>query len=462
MNKKVRTNIIPAQHEFAKIPEKHELHLKAICVFSAIGFFLNRDTYWKDKIVLPGASNNTLTAEGVLVDSTPYFNWHYTPRSISFNQALDKYIDVFETIVKEQTEGKQVILPLSGGLDSRTQALALKRCNAKVKSYSYDFKGGFKESKIAEQIANACDFEFQKYQIQKGYLWNCIDTLSELNHCFSDFTAPRQMAVYDQFDTMGDVFSLGHWGDVLFDSMNISNCSETEELQIIKTKLIKRGGMEIASRLWDVWGLQGTFDAYFTSRLSELLNNIKIDNSNAKLRAFKSMYWAPRWTSVNLSVFQSKHPIRLPYYDNRMCEFICEIPEDYLKNRKLQIAYIRSKSPKLANITWQDQRPFHLNNYQYNKYPYNVPYRGLNKLKRMFNGLTGKPYIQRNWELQFCGAENMSELESRLRNTSFNSWIPEQVITTYINAFKNGQQLENAHALNMLLVLSQFDKHTNE
>src|SRR5690606_10305843 len=104
-----------------------------------------------------------------------------------------------------------------------------------------------------------------------------------------------------------------------------------------------------------------------------------------------------------LSVFEAAHPISLPYYDNRMCEFICTVPEEFLTDRKLQIAYIKQQNPALAKITWQDHRPFNLYNFSKNKSPNNLPFRVGNKLERIVKGKLGKPYIQRNWELQFLG-----------------------------------------------------------
>ena len=105
-----------------------------------------------------------------------------------------QFSDLFETIIKEQTAGKKVILPLSGGLDSRTQAVALQAINADVHSYSYAFKNGYPETNIAKQIAIVCGFEFEAFQIEEGYLWEQLDTLFQLNQGYSDFTAPRQMA----------------------------------------------------------------------------------------------------------------------------------------------------------------------------------------------------------------------------------------------------------------------------
>lgn len=454
----IKTSIIPQKQSFAKVDTPHELHLEAICIFAAIGFFLDSDTYWKDEAVLRPASKHTLDASGKLLNSETWFKWHYTPRDITFNQALEEFSVLFETIIKEQTDNKKVVLPLSGGLDSRTQAVALKNCKADVFAYSYQFENGYPETKIAKQIANTCGFEFKKFTIPKGYLWNVIDDLTELNQCYSDFTSPRQMAIENEFASMGDVFSLGHWGDVLFDSMNHPELSEKAQVKVMVNKLLKKGGLEFASNLWDAWNLSGVFEDYFRARITTLLQNIEIEDTNAKLRAFKSMYWAPRWTSVNLSIFSSKKPIALPYYDDRMCEFICSIPEKYLKNRQLQIAYIKTKSPELAKITWQDHRPFNLNNYKYNKVPYNLPYRISNKMHQMIKHAIGKPYVQRNWELQFTGDENESQLKNHLFNNGLEKLIPKSIITNYFEAFTSRNALQNAHGINILLVLSKFNQ----
>ena len=453
----VRTSIIPVQPTLARVDAPHDLHLEAICIFAAIGFFLDKDTYWLDEIVLPPASLHTLDANGKLLDSKAWFNWHYTPQEITFNRALDEFTVLFEAIIKEQTQGKKVILPLSGGLDSRMQAAALKRIKADVFSYSYKFENGYNENNIAQQIAKVCGFDFKAFTIPKGYLWDRMDTLAELNGCYTDFTSPRQMGVYDDFSTMGDVFSLGHWGDVLFDSMNLPELSNTQQVDAIFKKLIKRGGLELANDLWETWDLDGCFEDYFKERLGILLEGIAFDDTNSKLRAFKSLYWAPRWTSINLSIFEAHHPVTLPYYDDRMCQFICTIPEVYLKDRQLQIAYIKAKAPELAKITWEDQRPFNLNNFQFNKSPFNLPYRIKNKLGRTIKEIFGKPYIQRNWELQFLGDANKEHLKHHLLDKGLERFVPKSLIQTYYDAFTNKDTLQTAHAINILLVLSQFN-----
>ena len=96
------------------------------------------------------------------------WNWHYTPRDISFDQAVDEFTHLFETLILNYTEGKKIILPLSGGLDSRTLAAALKG-RKDVVVVSYEFENGIRETEYARQIAVTCGWEFHRVQ------WHQVD-----------------------------------------------------------------------------------------------------------------------------------------------------------------------------------------------------------------------------------------------------------------------------------------------
>ncbi len=454
----VKTPILPTKHQFSKLNTPHKLNLEAICIFVATGFFLDEDTYWKDEVCLLPAHKHKFDKDGFLIESKPWFNWHYSPRDISFEQALDEYIDLLTKITKDQVGNSSVILPLSGGLDSRSQALVFKGLKNPVQSYSYSFKGGYPEHKISKKISKSCGFQFQEFQIPKSYLWNCIDDLAHINGCYSEFTHSRQMAVLEEFKAMDGVFSLGHWGDVLFDRGTPKGTQEKDIIPLLFKKMVKKDGLKLAENLWQVWELEGDFKSYLTSRLETALSKINIDNVSAKVRAFKTKYWAHRWTTTNLSIFEAAQPISLPYYDDRMCEFICTIPEKYLADRRLQIAHIK-QDKALSKITWQEQKPFNPRNYKYNKSPYNLPYRVTNKLKRSFNALIGNPYIQRNFELQFLGKENDEQLQNHLFSTSFHDFVPKHIVQDFYNKFKHKDYVYYSHSVSMLLTLSLWKKY---
>ncbi len=451
----IKTDIIPLHQQFAKRADAPQgIDKKAICVFAATGFFLGDDSFYENKKVLQPGMRYQLNQDKEVVSSEPYFKWHYSPRNISFRAAVDEFTDLYEQILKEQTGNERVLLPLSGGLDSRSQAVGLKYLGADVHSYSYSFTGGFKEHKISEQIAKVCEFPFDAFLIPPNYLWNSIEDLGNLNGCYSEFTHARQMAVLDEFKQMQGEFSLGHWGDVFFDRGIAAGDENKSELELIYKKVIKKGGLALAEQLWEAWELEGNFEDYLKQKIQKLLNQIEIEHKGAKIRAFKNLYWAPRWTSINLAVFEAAHPIHLPYYDNRMCEFVCGMPEEYLADRKMQIAYIKQRNPKVAKIMWQDQKPYNLYNYHKNTSPRNLPYRIKNKLIREINAKLGKKYVQRNWEIQFLGKENDANLRSYLYREDFVDFAGKETIDTIYNNFKNRDAVFYSHPVSMLLTLS--------
>lgn len=459
--KTIKTPIIPIEQTFINVKdEPHELDYKAICMFGALGFFLDTDTYWKDKKVLPPASINKIDADGFLVSSEPWFKWYYKPKQISLKEATDSFGELLEEIIKEQCNEKKVILPISGGLDSRSQAVALHKLGVEVNTYSYSFENGYNEAGISKQIAKKCNFLFQEFTIPKNYLWNKIDELATINKCYSEFTHPRQMAVIDDIEKLGDVFSLGHWGDVLFDSENLQqNYSDKEILPLVKKKVIKKGGLELAISLWKNWKLEGEFEDYLDRRILTLLSRINIVNSNAKIRAFKSMYWAPRWTSINLSVFARNKEIYLPYYDDRMCQFICEVPESLLNDRQIQIEYIKRTNPSVAKIVWQDTKPFNLFNHHLAKTHLRLPFRVVDKLKREFENFQGKKFVQRNWEIQFLEADDKGKLIDYIQSKELTYKIDIDLIKDYLNLFYKEDQVYYSHSVSTLLTLSLFFKN---
>lgn len=436
---------------------QNTLDYKAICVFVATGFFLDNDTYYKELKVLKPATSYSIDNNKIITEES-YFKWHYSPVERPLSQIVQEFATLFETIIKEQVQNKTVILPLSGGLDSRTQAAALHHIGNKVNSYSYEFFNGHNETIYSEKIAKTCGFSFEKWQVNEGYLWRKIEHLALINQCYSEFTHPRQMAFVEKYAAMGDVFSLGHWGDVLFDDMGVADDLSNEgQVEILLKKVVKKGGLELANSLWKSWSLEGDFEAYLKNRIEILLEKINIPTSaNAQIRAFKSLYWAPRWTSTNLSVFESVKPVTLPYYDNRMCEFICSVPEKYLAGRQIQIAYLKLRMPALAKITWQDHRPYNLYTYKKNKFPYNFPYRVFDKLKRV---VSTTYFVQRNWELQFLGKDNEAKLEKWLfENENFKTLLSPEIVKEYYANFKNKDSIYYSHDVSMLLTLSLFSK----
>lgn len=459
-----KNGIIPSKPKFYNTQNKSVLYsadlfkhdgpydYKAICIYAACGFFMDDDTYYTDVKYVKPASKYNINNGTISIEENPYFEWYYKPRDISLSQATDEFADLFHDILNTETKNKKVILPLSGGLDSRTLAAGLKG-HPNLWSYSYEFKGGIGETQYSNKIAHAEKFAFKEYEIGEGYLWNAIEKLAVINGCMSEFTHARQMAVIEDVSKQGDAFILGHWGDVLFDGMGVpDNMSFEEQINILYKKVLKKGGRELGMELWRLWELEGDFDDYLKQRLETALAKIKIDNANSRIRAFKSTHWAPRWTSTNLQIFSNNNENILPYYDDRMCDFICTIPEDLLGGRQIQIEYLKKFAPELAKIKWQ---AYDLDLYSYKRFYHwsNIPNRAFNKAINMVK----RPKILRNWELQFVGESNEEKLHEYIYGKSLQTLVNSTLVQKFESLFHH-EPIKYSHALSMLLTLSLFTK----
>tara|TARA_B100000686_G_scaffold161211_1_gene168827 strand:+ start:12465 stop:13778 length:1314 start_codon:yes stop_codon:yes gene_type:complete len=419
-----------------------DLDYNSIAVWLATGFFLG-DTHFYYK--------NTFYKSNF----SPDIVWHHSPRNISFSNVVNEFSDLFESVIKKNTIGKNIILPLSGGLDSRTLAVALRE-RKNVVVISYQFKNGIKETKYAREIAMAYGWEFHEFEIPEGYLWSKLSELSDINQCLTEFTHPRQMAIIDKIIDYGDLILSGQWGDVLFDSPNINpKANLNEQTNYIIKQIVKPGGIELASELSKYWGISESFEKNLFILIQDLLSDIDINNVKSKLRAFKSLHWAPRWANENLKVFTKYGDIFIPYYNNEICNFICTIPEEFLAKRKIQIEYIKQKAPELAQIPWQ---AYDLDLYRYKQFnniyfPRRIYRYIIRIIKEKFIKIP--PVIERNWELQFLGDKNDQNLRRWLfNNPKLHQIVPSTIIQDFYQKFKLADPIKYSHPLSMLLTLS--------
>jgi hypothetical protein len=306
-------------------------------------------------------------------------------------------------------------------------------------------------------MADVLGFDFKRYTIREGYLWNGLDRLAIMNQCYSDFTHPRQFAVFDELKSFGGTFLLGHWGDVLFDDMHVPEGISADRLFDIHYKrIVKPGGLELGRRLWRSWGLRGELEEYLRESLLTTYRRIDIKECNPRLRAFKSWTHAIRWASTNLELFRQFGPNLYPYMDNRMVEFICTVPEKWLAGRRIQIEYLKRRSPSLARIPWQSHLPFNLYTYGMDREPFNLPYRTYNKMRML---MSGKRKTTRNWEIQFTGGENEGKLRDMITgDKAFGEWIDTGLSTPYLESFLADPTPDRYHPVSMLLTLSAFHR----
>lgn len=461
--KEIETPIVPLRQSFYRTDASERLDWEALCGFVSVGFFMEDDTYFENWKVLKPGSRYVFDGTGNKVKETRQFRWYYEPRNISFDQVVDEFTDLFESIVDKQCNNKKIILPISGGLDSRCLAAAVKDKNVFGYSYSYQH-GADDENKYASAVARVMAYNYQPFMIPQGYLWSRIEKLAEINQCYAEFTNPRQMSIYNQVKDFGDIFLLGHCGDLFFDGMGVNDALPQDQLKdLIVKKHLKPGGVELAERLWAAFSLPGNYSDYIRDRLHSTLSEVNIpQNANSTLRAHKTEYYIHRWSIINLSVFADQREISLPFTDDRMCKFICSIPEEYLNGRQIEIAYLKRKSKALAKIPWQKYDPCNLYTYKdFYSWKY-LPLRAFRKMRRKFNAWSGQPLFNSNWQLQFLGPENNRNLKRWLLEEPYlANIIPADIVKHFYDSFQVNPKVYY-HPVTMLLTLALFSKLKGE
>ena len=134
------------------INKKYSLDLESIANFLALGFMLGDTTYFKEIKVLKPSSKYTIDDKQNIQIKGLDWNWHYTPKDLAFHEVLENFTETLEGIVNNTIENKSILLPISGGLDSRTLFVATKH-NAKLNLASYEFEGGLRESYVGERLS---------------------------------------------------------------------------------------------------------------------------------------------------------------------------------------------------------------------------------------------------------------------------------------------------------------------
>src|SRR5690606_41359599 len=132
---KVRIPIIPISPTYYWTAETRTLDLKAIAVFAAIGFFLDDETFFLEKRTFRPGSEYTLTDKGWKQQT--YFSWPHEPEIVQFDEVVDRFGELLKNLGMRGVHAKNVILPLSAGVDSRTLLGALKG-DPNAHAYAYE------------------------------------------------------------------------------------------------------------------------------------------------------------------------------------------------------------------------------------------------------------------------------------------------------------------------------------
>ena len=395
---------------------ERRLDWDAIAGFFAFGFFPEDRTFFEDVRILRPASHSVFDETGTFVSSERYAEWSHRPDTRrSYADTVDAFAAAFHDVLDEMSEERgRLAVPISGGLDSRSTVAALtrpgRRGDAALWSYSYGYAPDSPETRIAGRVAAARGLPFRALTVGP-YLFEKLDRVLACVEGFQDVTQARQAIVGDLLAHESDAVLAAHWGDVWLDDMGAGEAPLPEGAVVdhALAKISKRGRGWLLDKLVAPRRKEPADPLLREFVAGELRRVGDIEEPDFRVKAFKTEQWSFRWTLASIRMYQAGAFPRLPFYDTRLTDFFATVPTAFMKDRGLQIDYLKRFAPDLARIQWQ---AYGTNLYRLPHYrTWTLPARAARKALRV---LSGRGPAERNWEVQFLSAGGRRALEQRL------------------------------------------------
>jgi asparagine synthase (glutamine-hydrolysing) len=453
----------------AEASSARKLDWEALTGYFGFGFFPGDRTFYSGVRILRPATHYEINSRGEIVKCERYWEWHHdVERNKSFDDTVDQFGELFAAVMKELLISDRIALPLSGGLDSRSTLAVINDAAGTVHdvgsiwAYSYGYSPDSIETAIGRELAGLRSLPFDAYTV-RPYLFDRISEVMSAVEGFQDITQSRQASVTPFLRAHADRVIAAHWGDVWLDDVGIElpkggTVPKGQLATNAMVKLMKRGSNWVLENLCQPRLGSVPWREVLRTFVNEELDRVQnIEDPDFRVKALKTENWSFRWTLASLRMFQSAVYPRLPFYDTRICDFMCTVPTVYVSGRRLQIEYLRRFAPDLASITWQarDANLFH------SDWPWiaHLPKRAIRKATRI---LLGRKIHERNWEVQFAGATGNLGLAQWLSRNGLG--IHEFVDLTKLDAHRKLLQVERrnpglGYSVSMLTTFSAWLEH---
>jgi hypothetical protein len=437
----------------ASVARDRELDVKAIAAFCAQGFFPSDHTWLRAIRIIRPATRVDLAPDGAVAGERRWAEWRYEP-----DPTIDP-IDRFATILHDATaralRGGRVLVPISGGLDSRCTVAAIPRESAPgCQSYSYGYSADSAELRIAARIARSRGLSYTGHLVHE-YLFDRLDDIIQSVEGFQDVTQSRQSAVSPWLAAHGSHVIAAHWGDVWFDSMGYEDqpghIGLSSRIDGAAKKFLKHGRDWFSSNV-PAFRDEGGGDRVVREALED--DAVRIPESlppDLWIKALKTETWSFRWTLASLRTYALAVVPRLPFYERSMEELVCSQTPSVFRDRRVQIEYLRRYASDLAAIEWQEtgaalrwgREGEHLA----------IPSRALRKLSRM---MRGSKLILRNWEVQFLSDRGRAALRDRTAadGLRLHELVPRDAVIGLLSELDRNPSRENGYVASMLLTMS--------
>ncbi len=435
-----------------------DLDWVGITGFCGFGFYPADRTPLEDVRILRPATHTVLDESGHLVTERRYWNWSYDPVPRSDDDLVDGFREVWRKTLARQTAGHSPIIPVSGGLDSRTIVADLTGEDSVLGDvqpalFTYGYSRNSVEIRIAKKVARARQMEIESAVVEP-YLFDRLDDITGAIEGFVSLTLPRQVGASELIAPLGDRVVGGHWGDVWFDSSHVppSHSGQSDDLtDVAFSQFAKRGREWLFDNICRPHLGGQNPDDLLRDVLSEELARIPdLGDTDMRLKALKTEQWSFRWTLAGIRAYHLARPTLLPFYGNDIVDFFMGVPSDLVEGRLLQIRCIQRHHRDLSRVQWQASG-LPLCSHRWDPF-LAICRRASSRAARY---LRSRAPVERNWEVQYAPSTTLLSHARSLTTpeSSPAQIVDDSVLQSCVRAFVRRPEPPVAHPLDVMMTL---------
>ena len=309
------------------------------------GYVTENETVYEKVFLVEAGETVRIRKENGKIERHHYFELKYKlpkeKRTIDFwAEEYDKCLVWIYEKLTDRLMGKTALIPLSGGMDSRTNAVMLKRLGYEnVICFSYGQKGN-EEAEISKQVAEGLGFPWYFAEYSEGIAREVIDFRIK-NTDYFEKTWYGDAVVGIQTDIaiehlknkgvlpQDGIIITGDALDFLAGS-HIPNIENDEKW----TRMHLKDYICFAHYSLD-WG------GVFCKAVSKWIKKIpKIMDADTVIREYLRWEWNNRQSKYIMNETKQIEWLgfewEMPFWERELCEFWMLVPLSYLRNRYLQ------------------------------------------------------------------------------------------------------------------------------
>lgn len=329
--------------------------------FFLSGYVAGRDTLFPQvKQLQAGESLIVRQADdGLEVEIKSYYKYFpkYGERKV-YQELIAEHdqilLNVFNRLIK-MADGRTLVIPLSGGYDSRLNALMLKKLGYhNIVTYTYG-RTGNAESEVSKKLADSLclKWEFVEYSNELWYQWYHSTEYKKYSKfaagCVSlphiqDWPAVWQLKQNNKIPK-DSIFVPGHSGDFISSGYISRNLTKREHIS--DTDLLNA----IMFQYYNLFDLDKLDDSVILDLKEKIISLLNINKNQGKKEA------TGKYEKFGWREFQSKYIVNsvrvydfwnynwwTPLWDYEYMEYWLKVPLKYRIRRKLYIDYVNRLS----------------------------------------------------------------------------------------------------------------------